>query len=302
MKGDYTLKKAIIKSCFLAIVIVLLTFSLVSCSNQNGDSNDSTSVPTAPTSLPETTPSTDLDDTIIQEVDPLDAAIKAAIIEQNQGNYLPGESYGVGYKVMETFEEDDTLSIYAIVEYVEYRFEDGVFVNISGTNPQVLMRFRQSEEKQYDLIFYTRLDIFSDLSEETLKELMQPLIDTGKDYAYTDQDLVAIRAQADEYASKYLQSIGRDAEIGIRQEHDGQTLEELVSNEALLKELFKDVEISLYPTWTGTTERIENGTRYIYQTVFDSEQQEIVYIKSAYDTNDVIKRIVVDVQNETIIR
>lgn len=284
------------------MVIVLLTFSLVSCSNQDSGTIDSTSVPAAPTSLPETTPSTDLGDTIIQVVDPLDAAIKAAIIEQNQGNYLPGECYGVGYKVMETFEEDDTLSIYAIVEYVEYRFEDGVFVNISGTNPQVLMRFRQSEEKQYDLIFYTRLDIFSDLPEETLEELMQPLIDTGKDYAYTEQDLAAIRAQADEYASKYLQSIGRDTEIGIRQEHNGQTLEELVSNEDLLKELFKDVEICLYPTWTGTTERIENGTRYIYQTVFDSEQQEIVYIKSAYDTNDVIKKIVVDVQNETIIR
>ena len=65
-------------------------------------------------------------------------------------------------------------------------------------------------------------------------------------------------------------------------------------------ELLKDDELNLYPNWTGTTERIEDGERYIYQTAFDEERQEIVYTKIEYSTNNVIKSIVVDVQNETI--
>lgn len=242
------------------------------------------------------------ENTIVPEVDPLDEAIKAAIVEQNKGNYLPGECYGVGYKIIETFEEDDVLSVYALTEYVEYCFQDNVFVNISGTNPKVLMRFRETEDKNYDLIFYTRLDLFSDLPEEKIEELLQPLAETGKSYVFTDEDLQEVRAQADEDAAEYLRSVNRIAEVGVRQNHDGELLEELVSDENLLMELFKDDEMWRYPEWTGTTERIENGERYIYQTAFDEERQKIIYTKIEYSTNNVIKSIEVDVQNGTITR
>ena len=248
----------------------------------------------------EATDQVEPEDVIIPKADPLAKAITTAIVEQNRGKYLPGECYGVGYKIIETFEEDDTISIYALTEYVEYCFEDNILVNISGTNPKVLMRFCKTLEDNYDLIFYTRLDLFSDLPEEELEALVQPLIDSGNAYIYTEQDLQEVRAQADEDAAEYLRSINRIAEIGVRQDHDGQLLEELVSDESFLKELFKDDEMCLYPNWTGTTERIENGERYIYQTAFDEERQEIVYTKIEYSTDNVVKSIVVDVQNGTI--
>lgn len=44
------------------------------------------------------------------------------------GRYLPGECRGIGYKMIETFEEDSVLSVYTLTEYVEYGFQDGVFV------------------------------------------------------------------------------------------------------------------------------------------------------------------------------
>lgn len=190
----------------------------------------------------------------------LDSAIREAIFTENYGNYLPGEFQGVGYKIIETFEDDSVLSVYDLSEYVEYGFQDGVFVNVSGTNPRVLMRFRQTESENYDLIFYTRLDLFSNLSEGEIEQLLEPLNKTGKKYVFTNIDLQEVRAQADEAAVDYLNSINRAANVGERESHEGKLLTDLVSNEDFIMETIK--EYPLYPEWTGTQERIENNIRY----------------------------------------
>ncbi len=271
------------------IATLILALGFISCSNQENITSRSHVIPDDLLQEPDAAAQPNLENDISPEGAPLAEAIIAAIAEQNKGKYLPGECYGVGYKIIETFEESDVLSIYALTAYVEYRFEDNVFVGISGTNPKVLMRFRKTEDNKYDLIFYTRLDLFSDLPEEKLEELLLPLTKTGNDYVYTEQDIQEVRAQADEDAAEYLRSINRVAEVGGREDHEGKRLEELVSDDALLDELFKDEEMSLYPDWIGTTERLENGERYIYQTAFDEERQEIIYTKIEYNTNHVIK-------------
>lgn len=281
------------------MISLVLALSLLSCAEQNDGTGNSYPV-SGGSAEPTPVVEGDAENELPTQTDPFSQAIKDAIAEQNRGKYLPGECYGVGYAIMETFEEEDVISVYALTEYVEYRFEDGVFINASGTNPKVLMRFRKIADGGYDLIFYTRLDLFSDLPEEEIEALLQPLTGSGKSYLYTEQDLQEVRKQADEDAAAYLKSIGRDAEIGVRQEHEGQRLVELVSNESLLDALFKDAEWSLYPYWTGTTERVEAGVRYIYQTDFDQERQEIVYTKWEYNTKAVLKSTVVDVQRGTI--
>ena len=155
------------------IAMLIFVLGLISCSSQENITNDSYVILDEPLHEPDATAQPGTENDIVPEVDSLGEAIKAAIVEQNKGNYLPGECYGVGYKIIETFEEDGVLSVYALTEYVEYRFQDNVFVNISGTNPKVLMRFRETEDKNYDLIFYTRLDLFSDLPEEKIEELLK---------------------------------------------------------------------------------------------------------------------------------
>ncbi len=227
----------------------------------------------------------------------LHTAIREAIFAENIGDYLPGECQGVGYEIIETFEDDGVLSVYALTEYVEYGFQDGVFVNISGTNPNVLMKFEQMENGNYELIFYTRLDLFSDLSEEEIEQLLEPLNKTGKSYIYTEKDLQKVRAQADEDAIAYLKSINRVADVGVRTEHKGYLLTDLVSNTDLILELSKDETYSLYPEWTGTQERIENGIRYIYQTEYDEVLQQIIFSKIRPDTNETVERQVIDVKS-----
>lgn len=110
----------------------------------------------------------------------LDSAIREAIFTENYGNYLPGEFQGVGYKIIETFEDDSVLSVYDLSEYVEYGFQDGVFVNVSGTNPRVLMRFRQmnsinraanvGERESHEGKLLTDLVSNEDFIMETIKE------------------------------------------------------------------------------------------------------------------------------------
>lgn len=273
------------------IVSILLLFALVSCSA--GDRVDP-EIQEGFFSAPESSSQPDKSGAN-QETNSLPDAIKNAIINENHGNYFPGECCGVGYRIIETFEEDDTVSVYALTEYVEYHFEDNIFVNISGTNPKVLMRFQKTNDN-YELIDYTRLDIFSGLSDEELQALMRPLEETGKEYLFTDQDLREVRAQADGCATEYLRSIGRAAQVGVRQDHEGQRLEELISDRDFLNQLFKDDEFGRYPNWTGTTERLENGSRYVYQTDFDKEKQMIIYTKMEYGSSQIVKTIKIDVR------
>ncbi|MDE5598198.1 MAG: hypothetical protein K2J04_10225, partial [Lachnospiraceae bacterium] len=171
------------------IAVLIFALGLTACSSQENITSDPYVISDESLHETDTTAQPEPENDIISEIDPLDKAITAAIVDQNKGRYLSGECYGVGYKIIETFEEGDVLSVYALTEYVEYRFQDNVFVNISGTNPKVLMRFRETEDKNYDLIFYTRLDLFSDLPEEKIEELLQPLVETGNDYIYTEQDI-----------------------------------------------------------------------------------------------------------------
>lgn len=283
------------RTLFLGIVILI---TLTNCSMIDSDilsdlAKNSTEVSTV-----------ENDDIVFSYNDPvhddtgessLDAAVREAIFTENFGNYLPGEFQGIGYKIIETFEDDGVLSVYALSEYVEYGFQDDVFVNVSGTNPKVLMKFRQMESGNYELIFYTRLDLLSDLSEEEIEQLLEPLNKTGKRYVFTNMDLQEVRTQADKAASVYLNSINRVANVGERENHEGKLLTDLVSNEDLILEIIK--EYPLYPEWTGTQEKIENNIRYIYQTEYDEMLQQIIFSKILFDTNEIVEQQVIDVQD-----
>jgi len=187
-------------------LLFILSITLAGCNNINADICSDLEKYSTEASDTDNNDVSDAHNTQIPddtEESVLDTAIREAIFAENIGKYLPGECQGIGYKIIETFEEEGVLSVYALTEYIEYGFQDGVLVNISGTNPKVLMRFEQTESGNYELIFYTRLDLFSDLSEGEIERLLEPLNKAGKNYVYTDEDLQEVRAQADEDALAY---------------------------------------------------------------------------------------------------
>ncbi len=263
--------------------IMLIAISFISCGMQEAQENKNktaSKITENPKNFGENT---------IPVPDHLDTAIKEAIISKNKGNYLPGEFQSAGSKVIEIFTEENMISVYALTEYAEFRFEDDEFVRISGTNPKVLMRFDTSDEGKYKLIFYTRLDEFSDLPAEEIEQLLEPLKQTGKKYIYSQDDLKEVGLQIEKDAFAYLDKIERQAEINLTGEHKGEPLENIISDENLLSDLSKDEEFQLYPDWIGNIEYIENGVRYICQTDFDKELDTIIYTKKSYATKEILK-------------
>lgn len=277
------------KKFLVSTFIMLIAISFISCNTQEAqESKNETASETTenPKNFSENT---------APVPDHLDAAIKEAIISKNKGNYLPGEFQSAGSKVIEIFTEENMISVYALTEYAEFRFEDDEFVRISGTNPKVLMRFDTSERGKYKLIFYTRLDEFSDLPIEEIEQLLEPLKQTGKKYIYSQDDLKEVRLQIEKDAYAYLDKIERQAKINLTGEHKGEPLENIISDENLLSDLCKDEKLQLYPDWIGNIEYIENDVRYIYQTDFDKEANTMIYTKKNYDTKEIVEETKIEI-------
>lgn len=224
----------------------------------------------------------------------LDEAVISAVFDENKGKYLPGECQGVGYKIFETFSDGENISVYALIEYIEYRFQDDLFVNISGSRANVLLEFKMKNHQSYELMNYILLDSNSGLSDEELEELIAPLKETGKDYTYTDVVFQELRSQADSYAEEYLQLIGRDAAICERKSHEEDSLLALGVNEDVYFMLIKSEATNIYPDWNGTCERIEDGIRYVYQTYYDDISKEIEYTKTKYETKETVEKMTFD--------
>lgn len=224
----------------------------------------------------------------------LEQAAAAAIFSENAGKYLPGECQGVGCRIFEVFSREEQVWVYALAEYIEYGFQDGALVNLSGTRARVLMIFRRESGPEYTLESYTPLDSMSGLSDEELAALLAPLAETGKDYTYSDADLRELRAQADAWAEDYLRSIGREAAVGERASHKENALYALGVSEDVWLSLAKNELTDRYPEWTGTCESLEDGERYVYRTDYDAGSRTIQYTKTRYETGETAERMTFD--------
>lgn len=222
----------------------------------------------------------------------LEQTVASAALEENRGKYFPGEYQGAGCKIFETFEDGDKLAVYALIEYIEYGFENNRFVNVSGTRACVRLDFQTGVEQAYTLTEYTVLDPTSGLSDAELEALMAPLKETGKEYLYTDKDFDELREQIEAGAKDYLKSTGREGGVSERDSHEDSFLSFLGSD--AYHALVKDIEISSYPDWEGTLERIEDGIRYVYQAHFNAESNQIEYTKTNYDTGETAEKIIAD--------
>lgn len=224
----------------------------------------------------------------------LEEAVLSAIYQENAGKYLPGECRGAGCQIFETVSDGETLSVYALIEYIEYGFQDDSLVNISGTRAKALLVFETGERQPCHLTDYILLDSNSGLSDAELEALMAPLRETGKDYTYTDAVFQELRAQADACAKDYLRSIGREAAVCQRETHKENGLLALGVSEDAYDMLVKDGATSRYPDWTGTCEWIESGVRYVYRTDYDDVSKTIEYTKTRYGTDEMVEKMTFD--------
>lgn len=92
----------------------------------------------------------------------LDAAVSAAILEHNKGNYLSGDFACESHVILGTAAgasspatQDNTVIVYAMVLYQEYSFSDsGIIKSASGGHIPAALTFGKSEDGSYTLTEY----------------------------------------------------------------------------------------------------------------------------------------------------
>lgn len=225
----------------------------------------------------------------------LDEAVGKAVLSYNADYYGSQECVAEGHILLEKEQEDTKTTVYALTMYGEYGFENGAFIKGSGTGliPSVMV-FSYDEKKGYVLENYRNPEDGSYYVSSIHEMFPEPYWD--RCIVHRDEDMEELTRQEQDYASAYLNRIGRTAKIGDYADVGHPLLTDAgvsveVSNH--LAELEKD-RLYGYPYWIGNLEKLEDGVRYVYELSLDKDDEQIVYTKSVYDTKKVVEQIRID--------
>lgn len=222
----------------------------------------------------------------------LDEAVANAILLNSKGNYLEGECMGEGHIILGSEEkEDGTVEAYVIAQYSEYGFENGVFTPVSGSGGiPTLMVF----DKNLQLLSYeTAKD--GAYYEPSVKEMFPPKY-VSRAVSPTREDNELLEKMANSYAESYLKAIGRDAKILNYGEFSHPLLTDMGVSVEVSNKLMENRELSPYPFWVGSLEKLEDGVRYVYALDFKEGDETVRYTKSNYETGEVVESYEFDVK------
>ena len=95
-------------------------------------------------------------------------------------------------------------------------------------------------------------------------------------------------------AKKYLDSINRNTDINIDYDFNSKYEKEYLDmylRVEVQNKLFSVVELYDYPTWLGTSEKVIDGIRYVYETSMktDSDEYEVVVYRKIDESKTVVE-------------
>lgn len=220
--------------------------------------------------------------------------ISKAILSRHANGYGLGETQAEGHIVLGQTTSDGNQIIYALVTYGEYGFLNDDFVKISGSGSiPVKMTFVPSGSSEWSLKDYQEpADGEGNLA--SLKKLFpRRLIDVAKNPP--DEYLDNMVSQEKSYANTYLKSIGRVAQVGAYRDFERQHPNMNVQVSDFFLKMFND-----YPMWIGTKEKIENGTRFVYELQWQdkgSDNSVVTFKKYEYKTKIVVSEYIIDIND-----
>lgn len=237
-----------------------------------------------------------IDDTVrkMYPVD-LESATSLAILNNNTGKYLSGETTAEGHIILDTITEAEKVYVYALTTYGEYGFENGIFTKVSGTGVIPTKITFEKKDSGYYLVEYKEPKD-GNLYAESIKEMFPDNLEK-RAMNYTDWDAEKCHQQEYQYANQYLTTIGRDAEVSFKVEHKLADMNVTASN--MFIDLYHD-----YPYWIGTQEKIEHNVRYVYEKLWEDKGKGdgiVTFKKYKYDNNAVVEEYVIEVKGDTII-
>lgn len=219
----------------------------------------------------------------------IEAAVADAILSENEADYY-GECPAEGHIIFATETKNNTIYAYTYISNVAFGFENGNFVDISGAQLPAVFEFNADN---YELIKVLYPDDGAFYASSIKK--MFPKKYESKVLNLSDADYENLNNQLDKYAENYLKSIGRTADIGRMSDYDYVLPTDLGISTEVSNSLNYIENLSPYPYWIGDKEVIENGTRYVYKTEYDEENNLIIYSKYEYDTpENVEEKIIVN--------
>jgi bla regulator protein BlaR1 len=200
-----------------------------------------------------------------QKLKSVEEAISQAIKAQGK-SYKTGEFLTEGHIILDKEEKDGEVKVYTICSVGWFGFENGIFTKISGSGaiPKV-MTFAVSENGEFSLVEYKRPLDGEDYVEsiyEMFPEKLHDVVLSAHD-KYPD-----ILKQQEEQAENYLKSIGRKADVDSKYVDKTQVDIDYEARGILFAIYNKfDVFLNTCPDWIGSSEHIEDGIRYIYETL-----------------------------------
>lgn len=192
----------------------------------------------------------------------INKAISKTIILKESPNYVKYETETEGHIILDTEERAGKVIAYTVSSFGTYGFENRKFVHESGCGAiPTVITFSINDKGEYSLIDYqTPVDgeDYYDSLKELFPEKLWDKVFSAEDY------YPSLVKQKESQASRYLESIGRKAEIS--DEVTNKKLPEISSEASNIIGVYEKIyKLGNYPYWLGTIEQIENGTRYIYE-------------------------------------
>lgn len=224
-----------------------------------------------------------------------DQAVASALF--SLANKFPmGECVAEGHIILGYDDSNkNETKIYTLTTMSKYGFANGNFVEVSGSAfPAVITLFSDNHveiEKPLD---------GSDNTKSIKKMFPKEYHDRVFKYGDTERD--NLKQQREKYASEYLAKIGRGAKIGDYSDFDYTSLTDV----GISVEVSNNLQVfykahNYYPSFIGTSERLENGVRMVYEMSYSKNQSEIRFVKYAYDTNKTVEQFTVDAKTGDIV-
>lgn len=209
----------------------------------------------------------------------IETAVADAILSENEADYWCGECPAEGHIIFASETKNNTIYVYAYISYASFGFENGNFVDISGAQLPAVFEFNADN---YELIRISYPDD-GEMYASSIKKMF-PKKYESKILNLSDVDYKNLNNQLDKYAENYLEEIGRTAKIGRMIDFYYILPTDLDISIEVSNSLNDIQKLSLYPYWIGDKEVIENGTRYVYKTEYDKDNNLIIYSKYEYTT------------------
>lgn len=138
----------------------------------------------------------------IQSID-FDQNISKAIMDFNKNDYKQGEFRTESHVVLDTEKKGNEVTVYAMVLYEEYGYEDGAFKDVSGSHIPVAITFTVNNSGEYKRKEYWIPEDGSNYASSIRKKfpllIEQNAIDTQK-YIKQQQE------ECDKEAKEYLKN------------------------------------------------------------------------------------------------